>query len=66
MSSDFDYYFDLYENISLEEYLKDKSVEDIVETCGWLERINNPVLLPQARNAVIFPTQSIRTITNML
>ena len=43
MTSNFNYYYDLYENISLQEYLKDKTVEDIVSTCKWLNAINEPV-----------------------
>lgn len=42
-TEDFDYYYDLYEEISLEDYLKDKSVEDIISTCKWLYQINRPV-----------------------
>ena len=37
--------YELYETISLDEYLKDKSVEDIVSTCRWLENINEPVFM---------------------
>lgn len=43
MTYNFDYYYDLYENISLQEYLKDKTVEDIVSTCKWLNAINEHV-----------------------
>jgi hypothetical protein len=45
MPYEFDHYYKLYKNISLDEYLKDKSVEDIVNTCKWLENFNDTVFM---------------------
>lgn len=41
----FNYYRNLYGNISLQEYLKDKTVEDIVSTCRWFCKINPTVFI---------------------
>lgn len=37
------YYYDLFENITLDEYLRDKSVDDIIDTIQLLSEINNSV-----------------------
>ena len=45
MEKGFDYYYDLYVDISLQDYLKDKSVEEIINTYYWLNCCNEPVFM---------------------